>query len=139
MASYVPVGDIKTHRLTKNLLYIVRMVDVDLQVGGATSSQVDANDTLQCIPVRVGDIVLQAGVLVRTACTGGASGDVGTGDLVDLFADGMALDQTVGTAGSDNQTSPKLITVADTIDLKVLEANITAGVFDVVALILRGL
>lgn len=138
MASYVPVGDIKTKRLTKNLLWVTRTVNVDLQTGGATSSQVDADDTLQCIPLFKGDIVLQAGVHVRTACTGAASGDIGTGDLVDNWGDGMALDQTVATAGSDNQAAPKLITVADTLDLKVLEANITAGEFDVVALILRG-
>ena len=137
MATYNAIGDIRTTRITHNLMYVSRTVNVDRQTGASVAGQIDQNDVLTCIPVRVNDIVLQAGVLIRTACTGAASGDVGTGDLVNQFADGIALDQTVATAFTAGG-APKVITVVDTIDLKVLEAAITAGEFDVFALILRG-
>jgi len=113
------------------------MLDVDKQSGATTASQITANEVAQCIPVQVGDIVLQAGVFIQTACTGAASGDVGTGDLVNQFADGIALDQTVATSFTAGG-APKVITARDTIDLKVLEANVTAGKMQVFALILRG-
>ena len=135
--AYAPNGDLKTHHLTKNLLYVSIVIDVDAQDDAATASQITTNEVVEAIPVRAGDIVLQAGVFVRVACTGAASGDVGTADLVNQFADGIALDQTVATAYTAGG-APKLMTVADTIDLKVLEADVTAGLLEVWALILRG-
>jgi len=134
--TFAAIGDLKTHRITHNLIYVVKMLDVDKQSGASTASQITANEVAQCIPVRKGDIVLQAGVFVQVACTGAASGDIGTGDLVNQFADGIALDQTVATAFTAGG-APKIITVADTIDLKVLEADVTAGKMQVFALILR--
>ena len=61
MATYVPVGDIKTHRLTKNLLWVTKMIDVDRQTGAGSDGQIDQNDVLACIPVIVGLVLILGG------------------------------------------------------------------------------
>jgi hypothetical protein len=115
-------------------------IDVDQQIRTQNSeaSAIAANDVLQAIPVRAGDTVLNAWIEVYTACTGGASVDVGTGADVDLWLDGGPLDgQAIDTNTTAVKGGPHYFHEADTIDAKVLEAAVTAGKFAVCALIVR--
>jgi len=139
MATYEPVGQLKFKKLGSGMYLAQRFVDVDLQTGASADGQIDQNDVLTAISVRAGDIVLMAWVEVMTACTGGASADIGVGELVDYWANGVALDSTIIEANSTAATGgPHKFSAADTVDLKVLEAAVTAGIFRVCALILRG-
>jgi hypothetical protein len=140
MATYVPVGKLEHHRITHNMFVAKRLIDVDAQQGRGlgTAGQIDANSVLQAIPVRAGDTVLEAWVEVYTACTGGASVDVGVGENVDAWVNGAPLDaQAVDTAITAPESGPHYFHAADTIDAKVLEAAVTAGKFAVCALIIR--
>jgi hypothetical protein len=114
-----------------------RYVDVDAQTAG-TAGQIAQDAVLECIPVRAGDTVLSAWVEVYTACTGGASVDVGVGENVDCWVNGAPLDQTnIDTAITAPESGPHFFPNADIIDAKVLEAAVTAGKFAVCALIVR--
>jgi len=138
MATYEPVGQLSYHRISHNMGVWKRHVDVDIQTGASSASQIDANDVLTAIPVRTGDIVLQAWINVLTSCTGAASADVGVGENVDCFVDGVAVDgQVVETAVAAGSNGPHRFHTADTIDCKILEAAVTAGKFEVCALIIR--
>lgn len=139
MASFEPVGKRSTHRITHNMFIKKMHIDVDQQLAnGANAGQIAANDVLQAIPVRIGDTVLNAWIEVYTACTGGASVDVGMGADVDLWLNGGPLDgQAVDTNTTAVTGGPHYFHEADTIDAKVLEAAVTAGKFAVCALIVR--
>ena len=118
-----------------------RLIDVDRQpAAGGASGQVSQNDVIRAIPVKAGDTVLNAWIEVYTSCTGGASCDVGTGDAVDIFQDGQPLDaQACDGAGTTAPTGggAHYFHVADTIDVVVKDAAVTAGKFAVCALIVR--
>jgi hypothetical protein len=122
-------------------MFIEKMhIDVDQQpvAGGGAAGQIAANDVLQAIPVRAGDTVLNAWVEVYTACTGGASVDVGVGEDVDCWLNGGPLDgQVIDTNTTAVTGGPHYFHAADTIDATVLEAAVTAGKFAVCALIVR--
>lgn len=140
MATYVPVGDMRFHRISHNLFVAERYVDVDAQVktGDSAAGQISQNDVLQAIPLRAGDVVLQAWFEVITSCTGAASADVGDGNNVDAYVNGAPLDaQNMDTAITAPESGPHRYQAADTIDLTVLEAAVTAGKFKVCALIFR--
>lgn len=129
-----PVGKLSTHRITHNMFIKKMYIDVDQQA----SSQIAANTVVEAIPVKAGDTVLDAWFEVYTACTGAASADVGTGADVDYWVDGAPLDGTgIDTNVTANKGGVHYFTSADTIDLKVLEAAVTAGKFAVCALIVR--
>jgi hypothetical protein len=139
MATYEPVGQLVHNKLAKNLWMVKRTVDVDRQTGASAVGQVDADDVLTAIPVRKGDIVLSTWVQVLTSCTGGASYDLGVGENVDIWADGGPLDGQLVDANTTAPTNPYpyRFSAADTIDVKVLEAAVTAGRFEVCALLIR--
>jgi hypothetical protein len=138
MATYEPIGDLKYHRISHNMFIIKRNVDVDRQTGASVDGQIDQNDVLTALPVRAGDIVLSAWANIITACTGAASFDIGVGENVDYWVDGAPLDGLlIDTNTTAAQGSPHQFSVADTIDLKVLEAGVTAGRFEVCALVVR--
>jgi hypothetical protein len=129
-----PIGKLETHRITHNLLVKKMLINVDNQ----TTSQIAANTVVEAIPVRSGDTVLMAWVEVYTACTGAASFDLGVGDNVDCWVNGAPLDSVdIDTAVTAPESGPHYFASADTIDLKVLEAAVTAGDFAVCALIVR--
>ena len=137
MATFVPVGTMRHHRITHNMFIDAYRLNVDHQTMG-TAGAIAQNSVLQCIPVRIGDIVLQAWINVLTACTGGASADVGVGEDVDCFIDGVAIDgQVVETAVTAGSNGPHRFHAADTVDVTILEAAITAGIIEVCALIVR--
>jgi hypothetical protein len=141
MATYEPVGQLKFKELghRAGMFLAQRFVDVDAQTGAASDGQIDQNDVLTAIPVKKGEIVLSAWVEVMTACTGGASADIGVGELVDYWANGVALDSAIVEGSSTAGTGgPHKFSAADTVDLQVLEAAVTAGIFRVCALIIRG-
>jgi hypothetical protein len=140
MATFEPVGKRSTHRITHNLRIEKCHIDVDQQraTAGGAASQIADGDVLQAIPVKAGDTVLQAWFEVYTACTGGASADVGVGENVDCWVNGAPLDGTaIDTSITAPESGPHYFGSADTIDLIVLEAAVTAGKFAVCALIVR--
>jgi len=138
MATYEPVGVLKFKKLGPDMFIGQRYVDVDRQTGASANGQIDQNDVLTAIPIRAGDVVIAAWVEVTTACTGGASADIGVGEKVDYWANGVALDSTIIETNSSAATGgPHKFSVNDTVDLKVLEAGITAGVFRICALVVR--
>jgi hypothetical protein len=140
MATWEPVGDLRFTRITHNMFIAKRYVDVDAQTNktSGAAGQISANEVLQCIPVKAGDTVLQAWVEIYTACTGAASFDLGVGENVDCWVNGAPLDSAlIDTAVTACESGPHYFNVADTIDLTVLEAAVTAGRFAVCALIVR--
>jgi hypothetical protein len=140
MGTYEPVGQLKFQKLThnKDMYLAYRIVDVDQQTGAAANGQIDQNDLLTAIPVPAGETVLSAWVEVMTACTGAASCDVGVGENVAHWVNGAPLDGALIDAnGTAVEGWPHRFSANDTIDVTVLEAAITAGVFKVCALILR--
>ena len=135
--AFVPVGKLSYHRITHNMFIAKFIINVDEQIA-ATASAIAANAVLECIPVKVGDTVLQAWFEVYTACTGGASADIGVDTDVDCFVDGAPLDQTaIDTTVVAGSNGPHYFATANTIDMTVLEAAVTAGKFAVCALIVR--
>jgi hypothetical protein len=139
MATYEPVGILKFKKLGPDMFIAQRYVDVDRQTGAAADGQIDQNDVLTAIPIRKGDVVITAWVEVMTACTGAASADIGVGEKVDYWANGVALDTVLIETNSSAATGgPHKFSANDTVDLLVLEAAVTAGVFRVCALMIRG-
>ena len=140
MATYTPVGNLKYQNLTRTKDMFVEYVtiDVDEQTGAAENGQIDQNDILTALPIRVGETVINAWVDVLTACTGGASCDVGVGENVAHWVNGAPLDGLLIDAnGTAVEGWPHKFSAADTIDVTILEAGVTAGIFRVNALVLR--
>lgn len=138
MGTRAAVGNLSAHRITHNLLVMKRNLNIALQKNDASGAGVSANGVVECIPLKKGDIVLTAWIQVNTATTGAASADLGTGADVDHFVNGVAIDVTTMDTGQTALTGGAFrFTSADTIDMTVLDAGITAGDLDVCALILR--
>ncbi len=139
MATKAAIGNLNYHRISHNMFIAVRKLNVANQknnTGGGAG--VAANGVVECIPVLAGDVVLAAWINVLTATTGAASADLGDGTDVDHFVNGVAIDSTATDTGMTALTGgPFKFPSADTIDMTVLEAAITAGDLEICALIVR--
>jgi hypothetical protein len=139
MATKTAVGDMKYNRITHNMFIAVRHMNIaDQRNNGGAPAGVAQNGVMECIPVRAGDVVLMAWINVLTATTGAASADLGNGTDVDHFVNGVAIDVTTADTGQTALTGGAYrFPSADTIDMTVLDAAITAGKLEVCALIVR--
>jgi hypothetical protein len=115
-----------------------RHLNIADQLNNENGVGVSQNGVVECIPVRAGDVVLMAWINVLTATTGAASADLGNGTDVDHFVNGVAIDVTTADTGQTALTGGAWrFPSADTIDMTVLDAAITAGKLEVCALIVR--
>jgi hypothetical protein len=139
MGTRAAVGTLTNTRITHNMWVAKRHLNIADQLDDTgQAAGVTANGVVECIPVRTGDIVLLAWINVLTATTGAAAGDLGNGTDVDHFCDNQALDVTTcETTQSAAAGGPWYVPSADTIDLKVVDAGVTAGKLEICALIVR--
>lgn len=100
---------------------------------------VAASDTYQCLNLRAGEVVLMAGIVVQTATTAAATGDLGfVGGTADHFCDGMPLNATtLPTPTKGEGDGPVWIATADTLDLTLNAQSPAGGRIKVWALIAR--
>jgi hypothetical protein len=87
-----------------------------------------ANDLVQAIDVPAESIVMNAGLEVLTASSSGVTLDMGDGDTADIYVDG--LDSTSAGYSAVHQdvlSTGKIYASADTLDIKVIGAQDTAG------------
>lgn len=90
MTTYTTFRDIyKTHKLQKGLWLYSKDVNF-----GTQSLDAGNGDVHEVIPVRVGDVVLDVWINVKTACDANATVDLGYGDLVNYWGNGLHLDST---------------------------------------------
>ena len=87
-----------------------------------------ANDIVQAIDVPAESIVINAGLEVLTASPSGVTLDMGDGDTVDIYVDGLDSTSTGYSAiHQDVLSTGKVYASADTIDIKVLGAQDTSA------------
>ena len=87
-----------------------------------------ANDIVQAIDVPAESIVMNAGLEVLTASSSGVTLDMGDGDTVDIYVDGLDSTSTGYSAiHQDVLSTGKVYASADTLDIKVIVAQDTAG------------
>jgi|TARA_R110000823_G_scaffold195127_2_gene326423 hypothetical protein len=93
-------------------------------------SALAANDVIPCISVPSGTLILNAGIQVDTATSGGTTTlDLGTGVDVDCFVDGFDADDgtAAGTYAQNAAAYQPLLAVADdTIDILLATQSGTA-------------
>lgn len=108
------------------------MISVDLDMAAITAARAAAgataladNDILEVIRVPAKTLVLAAGLDVTTAEGGTCTIDVGDGDTVDGFLDGVNANTVASYASSGNGEAyemGKYYAAADTIDVKFINA-----------------
>ena len=87
-----------------------------------------ANDIVQAIDVPAESIVMNAGLEVLTASSSGVTLDMGDGDTVDIYVDGLDSTSTGYSAiHQDVLSTGKVYASADTLDIKVLGAQDTSA------------
>ena len=87
-----------------------------------------ANDIVQAIDVPAESIVMNAGLEVLTASPSGVTLDMGDGDTVDIYVDGLDSTSTGYSAiHQDVLSTGKVYASADTLDIKVLGAQDTSA------------
>ena len=87
-----------------------------------------ANDLVQAIDVPAESIVMNAGLEVLTASPSGVTLDMGDGDTVDIYVDGLDSTSTGYSAiHQDVLSTGKVYASADTLDIKVLGAQDTSA------------
>jgi hypothetical protein len=108
-------------------------------IATATGVALATNDTFQAFALQAGELVLQAGIAVKTAATSAATGSLGfTTDAATHFATTQALNDI--DFPSDTRTSdtpPIYLNTADTLDLLVESASAAGGEVVIWALIAR--
>ena len=98
---------------------------IDMSVSGF---QPAANDIVQALDVPAESIVMNAGIEVLTASPSSVTLDMGDGDTVDIYVDGLDSTSTGYSAvHQDVLSTGKIYASADTIDIKVLGAQDTTG------------
>ena len=98
---------------------------IDMSVSGF---QPAANDIVQALDVPAESIVMNAGIEVLTASPSSVTLDMGDGDTVDIYVDGLDSTSTGYSAvHQDVLSTGKIYASADTIDIKVLGAQDTSG------------
>jgi len=94
----------------------------------ASGFQPAANDIVQALDIPAESIVMNAGIEVLTASPSGVTLDMGDGDTVDIYVDGLDSTSTGYSAvHQDVLSTGKIYASADTIDIKVLGAQDTSG------------
>lgn len=127
----------KEIKISKDLVIRSQVIDFD-RVASIASGSLAVNDTFQCLDVKAGETILQAGINVLTATTAAATGDLGfTGGVVDYFVDGIALNDTTFPSITTSLDGSMYIASADTIDLISLSQSPAGGKVKVWALIAR--
>tara|TARA_Y100001938_G_C8079858_1_gene428386 strand:+ start:97 stop:534 length:438 start_codon:yes stop_codon:yes gene_type:complete len=87
-----------------------------------------ANDVVQCLNIPAETFVINAGIEVLTATSNSVTLDVGDGGDVDRFIDGLDSTSTGHGAQVANASNVgHVYGTADTLDVKVLGAQDTAG------------
>ena len=87
-----------------------------------------ANDIVQCLNIPAETFVINAGIEVLTATSNSVTLDVGDGGDVDRFVDGLDSTSTGHGAQVANASNVgHVYGTADTLDVKVLGAQDTAG------------
>ena len=87
-----------------------------------------ANDVVQCLNIPAETFVINAGIEVLTATSSSVTLDVGDGGDVDRFIDGLDSTSTGHGAQVANVSNVgHVYGTADTLDVKVLGAQDTAG------------
>ena len=95
-----------------------------------------ANDVVQCLNIPAETFVINAGIEVLTATSSSVTLDVGDGGDVDRFIDGLDSTSTGHGAQVANASNVgHVYGTADTLDVKVLGAQDTAGKIRVLAII----
>jgi hypothetical protein len=126
----------------RTTLYVMKRF-VDFTV---TANNLDAGeaDVLPVLPIRAGETVLAVWCEILTAEAANASVDIGTGDDVDYFWDGLELDaqpHTASEVGTAAVNKPLYFSAADTIDMKATtdtaDVNLSTGKLNLCALICR--
>jgi len=98
---------------------------IDMSTSGF---QPAANDIVQALDIPAESIVMNAGIEVLTASPSGVTLDMGDGDTVDIYVDGLDSTSTGYSAvHQDVLSTGKIYASADTIDIKVLGAQDTTG------------
>jgi len=98
---------------------------IDMSTSGF---QPAANDIVQALDIPAESIVMNAGIEVLTASPSGVTLDMGDGDTVDIYVDGLDSTSTGYSAvHQDVLSTGKIYASADTIDIKVLGAQDTSG------------
>jgi len=98
---------------------------IDMSVSGF---QPAANDIVQALDIPAESIVMNAGIEVLTASPSGVTLDMGDGDTVDIYVDGLDSTSTgYSTVHADLASVGKIYASADTIDIKVLGAQDTSA------------
>ena len=126
MATYdlTAAGGTTGHPANGRTPYLVENT-IDMSVSGF---QPAANDIVQALDIPAESIVMNAGIEVLTASPSGVTLDMGDGDTVDIYVDGLDSTSTGYSAvHQDVLSTGKIYASADTIDIKVLGAQDTSG------------
>ena len=126
MATYdlTAAGGTTGHPSNGRTPYLVENT-IDMSTSGF---QPAANDIVQALDIPAESIVMNAGIEVLTASPSGVTLDMGDGDTVDIYVDGLDSTSTGYSAvHQDVLSTGKIYASADTIDIKVLGAQDTTG------------
>jgi hypothetical protein len=124
---------------------VVKSIKLDFDnIATGAGVSLAANDTIDCIPVRAGEVVIYAGVNNITDTTAGCTYDLGIGTgaspVLDWFLDGGTDNVAVPTNTNGYQQGSwyrTTVTSADYLNLKILGNSGAAGVVVVWALVWR--
>ena len=136
MATVSPLAGAKGAGKTASRGFVYVENDIDFAAAAtAKGSALAAGDIIEAVDIPATSMILNAGVEVITATSGGAADvtlDLGvTGVDVDAFVDGFDLDAAAAGAYTQNAAAfqPIVVSSADTVDIEIQTATTapTAG------------